>query len=796
MTEEDEIDILGDFQLDSDSNLYDGTALISQNSELLNCDYTIHPQWLLDRPSTNPDNWYETDDFQNLGEKVSPDTDSTDTGACHLSTENSITDESGWTEKEKNLLERGIEIFGKSNVRLSQFIGSKSAPEVKYYLKNFYLENHANRKSSECALEGDVLDDAQIPASIEEVIAAVSTGKPTLHLTNQRSRKKSHSTGDPNDKELIDRTPATPKKKKTYSESTSRRNTPGVKFRIKSKLKEPFQRRIIKQKTVKIVNTESNINEIKRVEITTGRGLAVPICEGEEIVKIKNVTEDSDTDVDIDVETSDNEAPIPIKTNNDTISSIKEQKPIESCDDAPTDNLLDLSKMDEALLKELESLEAPECELKLDICKPSELEKVLNYEYFTNACRKTPERYMKIRNHILQGWHSQKPKYLHKTISRQGLKNCGDVNCFGKIHYFLEQMGAVNFGCEQVNYERPLLDALKEKLIVKEKRKGRVKEFVSDKWNASTARARPSKKFNNDGEGGYTMSHDENGLVIKHTIINENPVVKQKQYLKKPTIRLIYCRPFKDDMLQPYKIKIDLTTLLTMDFHAHSCMTEVMGLISGRWRPDDNVLIISHYEPCLNIASSATHCDMCPISQAIAADSIHARKLDILGWFHSHPTFAPEPSNQDLETQQSVQKWIGQRRPCVGMILSPFSLNGALIASPYRCLVVERGGAATPEGVDIVPYKFKVDVDDAGFDVGALLENLRRVQRCDFGTGERHRVDFRRPYLYDANITYLEKYITSVRMHLAKLGTLSKQTCESIIKGISSVCRSAKKEAS
>lgn len=60
------------------------------------------------------------------------------------------------------MLERGIEIFGKSNVRLSQFIGSKSAPEVRYYLKNFYLENHSNRKSSECALEGDVLDDAQV----------------------------------------------------------------------------------------------------------------------------------------------------------------------------------------------------------------------------------------------------------------------------------------------------------------------------------------------------------------------------------------------------------------------------------------------------------------------------------------------------------------------------------------------------------------------------------------------------------------------------------------------------------
>lgn len=68
-----------------------------------------------------------------------------------------------------------------------------------------------------------------------------------------------------------------------------------------------------------------------------------------------------------------------------------------------------------------------------------------------------------------------------------------------------------------------------------------------------------------------------------------------------------------------------------MDFHAHTCLTEVMGLIAGYWEPQSKTLTITHYEPCLNVASSATHCDMCPISQAKAADIIHAMELDILG---------------------------------------------------------------------------------------------------------------------------------------------------------------------
>ncbi len=40
-----------------------------------------------------------------------------------------------------------------------------------------------------------------------------------------------------------------------------------------------------------------------------------------------------------------------------------------------------------------------------------------------------------------------KPKYLNKTSVRPGLKNCGDVNCIGRIHTYLELIGAINFNC-------------------------------------------------------------------------------------------------------------------------------------------------------------------------------------------------------------------------------------------------------------------------------------------------------------------------------------------------------------
>lgn len=187
MADEDEIDVLGDPNLNnilskSDANVYvtgilnidnsktfynfsfEGSSLISQNGDLLNCEYTIHPQWLLDKPSTNPDNWYNTYNTNITSESIGKSHVDNDT-LGHVSTENSISDESGWTEKEKNLLERGIDIFGKSNVRLSQFIGSKTSAEVRYYLKNFYFENHPkilNEDSVEHNIKGDYLEEQQV----------------------------------------------------------------------------------------------------------------------------------------------------------------------------------------------------------------------------------------------------------------------------------------------------------------------------------------------------------------------------------------------------------------------------------------------------------------------------------------------------------------------------------------------------------------------------------------------------------------------------------------------------------
>lgn len=77
----------------------------------------------------------------------------------------------------------------------------------------------------------------------------------------------------------------------------------------------------------------------------------------------------------------------------------------------------------------------------------SEEEKKQNPEWFQNKHAKTPDRYLRIRNHMLDCWNQCKPRYLTKTSARKGLKDCGDVNAIGRVHSYLESVGAINVDC-------------------------------------------------------------------------------------------------------------------------------------------------------------------------------------------------------------------------------------------------------------------------------------------------------------------------------------------------------------
>ena len=83
------------------------------------------------------------------------------------------------------------------------------------------------------------------------------------------------------------------------------------------------------------------------------------------------------------------------------------------------------------------------------------------------------------------------------------------------------------------------------------------------------------------------------------------------------------------------------------------------------------------------------------VSQAEASERIVNAGNFVVGWYHSHPTFVPNPSLRDLETQEKYQEMFKQENnfPFIALILSPYSgsinpQHKTSLVSKFKCLMV------------------------------------------------------------------------------------------------------------
>ncbi|XP_040483183.1 deubiquitinase MYSM1 isoform X6 [Ursus maritimus] len=310
--------------------------------------------------------------------------------------------------------------------------------------------------------------------------------------------------------------------------------------------------------------------------------------------------------------------------------------------------------------REEEELKPPEQEVEIDRNTIQEEEKQAIPEFFEGRQAKTPERYLKIRNYILDQWEICKPKYLNKTSVRPGLKNCGDVNCIGRIHTYLELIGAINFGCEQAVYNRP---QPVDKVRVRD-RKDAVEAYeLAQRLQSMRTRRRRVR----DPWGNWCDAKDLEGQTFEHLSAEElarrkeekcKPVKSSK--VPRPTkssfdpFQLIPCNFFSEEKQEPFQVKVASEALLIMDLHAHVSMAEVIGLLGGRYSEVDKIVEVCAAEPC-NSLSTGLQCEMDPVSQTQASETLAVRGYSVIGWYHSHPAFDPNPSLRDIDTQAKYQ---------------------------------------------------------------------------------------------------------------------------------------------
>ncbi|XP_061635981.1 histone H2A deubiquitinase MYSM1 isoform X1 [Phyllopteryx taeniolatus] len=416
--------------------------------------------------------------------------------------------------------------------------------------------------------------------------------------------------------------------------------------------------------------------------------------------------------------------------------------------------------------EEEEELKAPEQEVELDVGSISEDEKQAIPEFFEGRPSKTPERYLKIRNYILDQWLKRKPKYLNKTSVRPGLKNCGDVNCIGRIHTYLELIGAINFNCEQAVYNRPrAADRSKQK-------EGKdVREAYQLAQRLQNMRTR--KRRVRDTWGNWCDAKDLEGQTYEHLSAEELAVRRERPKACKMSRRrgsfdpfqLIPCRCFGEEVQEPFRVVVCAETLLIMDMHAHVSRGEVIGLLGGTFNEEEKVLKISAAEPC-NSVSTGLQCEMDPLSQTQACDVLSSLGFSVVGWYHSHPSFHPNPSVRDINTQDQFQSYFSRGgAPFIGMIVSPYDPTNPSPHSQTTCLLVKE--SQEPPAPHKVPYKFDFLPSQ---DIPDWDQTLRRalwlIHKYSQTPGSVHMDRFFRK---DSHLTCLEKMLSSLARYLEPL---------------------------
>ena len=306
-------------------------------------------------------------------------------------------------------------------------------------------------------------------------------------------------------------------------------------------------------------------------------------------------------------------------------------------------------------------------------------EMIATPEFFTNKGPKTPLRYLKIRNHIIEKWKQTKPNYLTKLQARDGLKDCGDVNAIGRIHSFLELNGVINSG-------HPI--SCKISKIVKKTR-------ISSQ-EVSDAKARQRKVRDLDGSWvdakeleGRTLLHRTSSEIIEEFLKSQRPKRLKSAKSSMDDFELV---PLAKKSI-PFSVEVDKGILAVIDTHSRLVDTEVIGLLGGKF--GNGILSIQVAIPCHSCSSSGIQCELDPVSEIEAVDELTKLDMCLVGWYHSHPTFEPIPSKRDIENQSAYQSLFRAEdgsEPFIGIIASPrwkeetiFSFISIDNSTPNRC---------------------------------------------------------------------------------------------------------------
>ncbi|KAJ8599278.1 hypothetical protein CTAYLR_006797 [Chrysophaeum taylorii] len=142
---------------------------------------------------------------------------------------------------------------------------------------------------------------------------------------------------------------------------------------------------------------------------------------------------------------------------------------------------------------------------------------------------------------------------------------------------------------------------------------------------------------------------------------------------------------------QPFSLVVHPDAAFLCDLHAHLAEAEIIGLLGGRWDAARRAMHVQAPFPCRATPrddDGATDVEMDPTSELQVREIIRSHGMEVVGWYHSHPKFAAEPSVTDIDNQRSYQGLFHDDRsglqPFIGLIVGTYDSASPSPSSIFR----------------------------------------------------------------------------------------------------------------
>ena len=183
-------------------------------------------------------------------------------------------------------------------------------------------------------------------------------------------------------------------------------------------------------------------------------------------------------------------------------------------------------------------------------------------------------------------------------------------------------------------------------------------------------------------------------------------------------LQMIECERYEADE-QPWAVTCSFEALALMDFHAHlSSETEIIGFLGGTWDAETKTLRVLRALPARRLpsADAGVEVELDPASVPEIVDALESSAQRVVGWYHSHPTFATSPSLRDCENQSNYQALFAEaeetRVPFVGAIVGPYREADPVAEMTWFHVDADAGdGVLRDAGLGGQPKEVRVDRD-------------------------------------------------------------------------------------